>query len=83
MATAPHGWWTFESPVPYPGHIREQSTLYEAGLLSGAELAQLLAEWRRHFDRAHEKGFSLCTGKGAGKRVDGRSTRGPIFRVSL
>src|SRR5215468_12791341 len=34
----PHAWWKYDSPIPYPGYDREQSTLYEAGLLSEQEV---------------------------------------------
>ena len=61
----PAGWWDYESPVSRPDYEREQSTLYEAELLSETERAELLAEWRREFERAHEPYFFHCDGPGA------------------
>ena len=61
----PVGWWDYESPVPRPCYEREQCTLYEAELLSETERAELLAEWRREFERAHEPYFFHCDGPGA------------------
>lgn len=58
----PMAWWQYEAPIFYPGYDREQSTLYEAGLLAEAEKAELLAEWRRYFEKALEPGFSHCIG---------------------
>jgi hypothetical protein len=52
----PQIWWYYEAPalgLKYPGHAREQSYLFEAGVLSEAECAELLRCWRREFDRDH------------------------------
>jgi hypothetical protein len=48
----PWGWWAFETELRYPGHGREQAALYEAGLLTEVEVAELVAQWRRDFERA-------------------------------
>jgi hypothetical protein len=61
----PVGWWDYEAPLPRPDSEREQSTLYEAGLLGETERAELLAEWRREFERAHGPHLFHCDGPGA------------------
>jgi hypothetical protein len=58
----PMAWWRYEAPFAYPGYEREQSALYGAGLLSEAENAELLAFWRRQFERAQQPNFSYCLG---------------------
>jgi hypothetical protein len=61
----PMAWWRYEAgDLRYPGHDREQSTLYEAGLLAEAERAELLVHWREEFDRAHGPHFFHCAGPG-------------------
>ena len=55
----PLAWWRYDSPIPYPGYDREQSTLYEAGLIEAAERDELVAEWRSEFERAQAPGFSF------------------------
>src|SRR5262249_16205794 len=56
----PAGWWEFESPIPRPRYGTEQSVLYEAGLLSDAERAELEAWWREQFTRAQTADFWIC-----------------------
>ena len=58
----PMAWWQYEAPIFYPGYDREQSTLYEAGLLSESEKAELVARWKYEFDRACRPGFFVCLG---------------------
>lgn len=58
----PHAWWQYDSPVPWPGYEREQSTLHQADLLGDDERAALEAEWRRQFDRAWQPEFFFCGG---------------------
>jgi hypothetical protein len=60
----PMGWWRFESPIPFPGHDREQAVLFEAGLLGEEERAELVAEWHAHYWRAQAPDFWLCLGPG-------------------
>jgi hypothetical protein len=67
-------WWQYEAPIPWPGLERQASALYEAGLLSEAEKAELEAEWRADFDEAQDPDFWICNGpntilKGAAARV--------------
>ena len=57
----PLAWWRYESPIPWPGHDRERSALYEAGEL-GEQAAGLVAWWRSEFERASKPGFSYCQG---------------------
>jgi hypothetical protein len=51
----PQAWWCFDAPelgLQWPGYDREQSYLFEAdGVLSESERGELLAFWRREFDR--------------------------------
>jgi hypothetical protein len=58
----PNGWWEFEAPFPRPDSERERSTLYNAGLLTEAERVELLAFWRREFERAQPADFRMCLG---------------------
>jgi hypothetical protein len=55
-ARRPQAWWCFDAPglgLKWPGYDREQSYLFEMGILSEAECSELLALWRREFDRDH------------------------------
>jgi hypothetical protein len=56
----PLAWWAYEAPIPYPGYDREGAVLYEAGLLTETEVTELVAEWRRQFERAQDPEFWLC-----------------------
>ena len=59
----PAGWWDYEAPIPRPrDQDYEQAALYEAGLLTEIERADLLARWREEFERAQEAGFVHCIG---------------------
>jgi hypothetical protein len=60
----PWAWWHYESGCAHPGN-HQTSTLYEMGILSDEERAELLAEWRRQFERAWRPGFFHCEGPGA------------------
>ena len=61
----PAAWWQFEAgDLRYPGYDREQSTLYQAGILGEEEAAALMSEWRREFERAQAADFWLCLGPG-------------------
>jgi len=55
----PQAWWEFESPVGYPGYDHEKSVLYEHGLLTEEERAELIADWRAEFARAQQPDFFL------------------------
>jgi ABC transporter substrate binding protein len=68
----PMAWWRFESLIAYPGHDREQATLYQSGLLGEEEAAALVTEWRREFLRAHGPHFFHC---GAGRILKGAAAR--------
>jgi hypothetical protein len=59
----PLAWWCFEAPADLDyNYASEQSTLYEAGLLTASEAAELMARWKHEFDRACAPGFSVCLG---------------------
>jgi hypothetical protein len=58
----PLAWWEFESPIPWPGYERQQSALFEAGLLTEVEAAGLTTWWRAQFERAQQPDFSYCLG---------------------
>ena len=73
----PMAWWTFEAPIPFPGYERQQSVLFEAGLLGQNEAATLVSEWRRQFERAYEPGFFHCAGPG--RIFEGASARRQHF----
>jgi hypothetical protein len=52
----PQAWWQFDAPklgLKWPGLDREQSYLYDHGILDEAECAELVRFWRREFDRDH------------------------------
>jgi hypothetical protein len=59
----PAAWWNFEAPFPRPRE-REQSRLYEAGLLTEPERVELVAWWRQEFERAWDPHFFFCDGPG-------------------
>jgi hypothetical protein len=59
----PAAWWQFEAgDLRYPGHDRERSMLYEAGLLGEEERVELVAHWRARFVQAQQPGFMFCIG---------------------
>jgi hypothetical protein len=59
----PAGWWDYECPIRRPrDHDYEEAALFEAGLLTESEVAELMACWREAFERAQEPRFMYCTG---------------------
>src|SRR5262249_4436261 len=60
----PMGWWQYESPIPWPGYFRQQSALYDAGLLADEEKIALEHRWRAEFERAHGPDFSYTAAPG-------------------
>jgi hypothetical protein len=61
----PMAWWCFEAPADlYYDRECERSTLYEAGLLSEEEQAELLKYWEHEFHRCNAPGFFICLGVG-------------------
>src|SRR3954447_18569012 len=37
----PRAWWEYDAPIRWPGYDRETVALYEAGLMSEEEIAEL------------------------------------------
>jgi hypothetical protein len=60
----PMAWWSFESPIRYPGYEHQQSVLFAAGLLTEQERAELIAWWREQYERAWSPNFFCCEGPG-------------------
>src|SRR5262249_52795654 len=61
----PVAWWWFEAPEDLDyDYGCEQSALYEAGLLSETEKAELVARWKHEYDRSCRPGFFICLGPG-------------------
>jgi hypothetical protein len=54
------GWWEFNAPEGLKrNYDTERSDLWRADLLDEKEVAELEADWRKEFARAHQPGF--CT----------------------
>jgi hypothetical protein len=68
----PWAWWALESGRSYPGN-HQASTLYEMGVLSDEERAELERWWREQYLRAWGPHFFHCDGPG-------RIFEGPIAR---
>ena len=60
----PMAWWHFESKLSWPGYDRQQSVLFEAGVLTEEEAAELVAWWHEQFERAQRPDFFFCAGPG-------------------
>jgi hypothetical protein len=59
----PEEWWEYEAPIPRPRDSEDEApVLYEAGLLSAAEIAELMPRWREHYDKANKPDFCFCIG---------------------
>ena len=59
----PMAWWEFDAgELKHPGYDRERSTLWKAGVLSDVETIDLMAEWRREFEKAQAPDFTLNNG---------------------
>lgn len=59
----PEAWWSYAAPIRYPrDHDYEAAALWDAGLLSETESAELVALWREYFDQAQEPRFEHCIG---------------------
>jgi hypothetical protein len=75
----PLAWWAYEAKdLRWPGHDREQSTLYEAGVLAEAERVELETFWRQEFARASAPDFVHCAGQG--KFLHGAAARRAHFK---
>jgi hypothetical protein len=60
----PAAWWDYaeEAPRRPRDHDYEEAALYEAGLLTETEVAELTKLWRERFEQAQRPGFSYCIG---------------------
>ena len=60
----PAGWWDYESPARRPrDHDYEEAALFEAGLFTAGEVAELMTCWRERFKQAQRPGFAYCIGR--------------------
>ena len=57
----PEEWWLYERQMPEPPH--QAATLYAMGELHGAELDQVMRDWRQAYEHALGPGFSYNTGE--------------------
>jgi hypothetical protein len=61
--TRPAAWWDYDATIPRPGGDDcQEPALYGAGLLSEAELAELMPQWREWYEQAQEPDFQYCIG---------------------
>src|SRR3954453_2700153 len=60
----PRAWWEYDAPIRWPGYDRETVALYEAGLMSEEEIAELTPWWREQFDRSFDEHFGYTVGPG-------------------
>src|SRR3954453_17190713 len=60
----PEEWWAYEAAIPWPGYDNETVALYNAGLLSDQELAELRPWWREQFERSFAPEFFHCLSSG-------------------
>jgi hypothetical protein len=74
----PRAWWQYESPIPYPGPDHETVTLYEAGLMSDEEIAEITPWWREQFDRSFDEHFFHVLGPG--RLLEGAAARKAHYR---
>jgi hypothetical protein len=59
----PAAWWEYDAEIERPKDADlETQVLYAAGLLSSAEIAELMPEWREQYDKAQEPNFQHCIG---------------------
>jgi hypothetical protein len=80
----PEEWWEYESPLPRDPDfdVPQCVQLYKMGELRADELAELLQEWRRHYERAQEPGFTYCLGQKNGRPewLEGAAARKALYR---
>jgi hypothetical protein len=59
----PAAWWDYECPIRRPrDHDYEEAALFEAGLLTETEVAELTKLWRERFEQAQRPDFAYCIG---------------------
>jgi hypothetical protein len=71
----PEEWWAYERQMAEPEH--QAAALYAMGELAGAELDQVMRDWRRHYEHARGSGFSYNTG---GRWLGGTTARRAHYR---
>src|SRR3954453_19372321 len=76
----PRAWWDYDAPIPWPGYDDETVALYEAGLLSDEELAELMPWWREQFERSFAPEFFHCLGPG--RILEGAPARQAHYRCT-
>jgi hypothetical protein len=79
----PTCWYILEIGCHRPPNEREQSTLYEAGLLDPDECSELERAWRRAFDEAQAPGFCFYGVRRHGSEMvalTGRKARSAQYR---
>jgi hypothetical protein len=76
----PDAWWRYEAPIPRPRFGAEQSALYDAGLLTQAERAELCEFWREEFTRCQQPNFRFVAGPD--EILDGEAARRAHLRWS-
>jgi hypothetical protein len=79
----PCAFWEYDPEAPrYPRHGCQARVLYERGLLTEAEVAELEAKWRQGFEAAWRPGFSICTGQIEGRAhwLEGAQARDAHYR---
>jgi hypothetical protein len=75
----PAAWWRFEAgDLPYPGYDREQSVLFEVGVLGEEECAELERWWHEQYLRAQAVNFWHCLGPG--RSLKGEPARRAHYR---
>jgi hypothetical protein len=76
----PAGWWDYECPIERPrDRDYEEAALFEAGLLTQAEIDELTAKWRTAFERAQDPQFMYRAVEGW---LDGARAKKAFFRWS-
>jgi hypothetical protein len=75
----PAAWWRYEAgDLPYPGYEREQSTLYEVGVLGEEERDELVKWWHEQYLRAQAANFWHYLGPG--RSLQGAPARRAHYR---
>jgi len=82
----PLAWWQYDCPPEVQCQLedfdQEEAVLWQNGLLSADEKAELEAKWRQGFEAAWRPGFSICTGQIEGRAhwLEGAMARNAHYR---